>query len=304
MIRAGLLALVLAGPAGAEDLCPAVWGRVTEALSGLAALSGEARQDGDWCVIDRVILDLEGQYVPDWHMDRLRLRGGALGWLVQGTAAPDSLEIGMEGLRLVFQTGRPQLDWLYAAQARANKIEVEASLAWDAGTKVLRLEGLSIDFPGDDLVELSAAARGVDLSSTGAMQMSLSGFALTEADLSVTTHGLFEAWMLMPLGPFVLPEEGDMDAAVKKAQADAIFAVAGLPEAFLPAASKAALAALIGDLPNPAGQLTVALRSEAGIGPARMAPWAMNGVPETLAEAAGALEGVTVEVGWTPEDDR
>jgi hypothetical protein len=304
VIRAGILALLLAGPAGAEGLCPAAWAQVSAALGGFVEVRGQPGQNGDWCVVDGVVLDLDGQYLPDWHMDRLRFRGAALGWLVEGNGAPESLEIGVEGLRLVIQTGNAQLDWLYAAQARANTIRAEAALAWDPGAKVLRLEGLSIDFPGENLVEISAVAEGVDLSTPGAMQMSLTGFALTEVDLRVVTHGLFEGWVLMPLGSFILPPEGDMDAAALAIQRDLVATVASLPKDSFSPASKDALLALIGDLPNPAGELTVALRAEAGLGPARFAPWAMTGVPETLAEAAGVLEGVTVDVGWTHADVR
>jgi hypothetical protein len=302
VIRAGLLALILTGPAGAEGLCPAAWDRVVAAFGPVGAVRGQVGQDGDWCVVDGLVLDLEGPYLPDWHADRLRFRGSALGWLVEGAGSPDSLEIGVEGLRLVVQTGNAQLDWLYAAQARANTIRAQATLGWDPAEKVLRLEGLSIDFPGDNLVDLSAVVRGVDLSSTGAMQMSLTGFAVTEADLAVTMHGLFEGWLLMPLGSALLPVEGDMDVAAEGVRADLLAGVAALPETVVPPDGKAALRALILDLPNPAGDLTVSLRSEAGIGPARLAPWVMTAGSGTSAGAATVLEGATVDVGWTPAE--
>lgn len=305
MIRAFGLALLLAGPAGAEDqaLCATVWAKVTQGLSQVAPVSAErVTQEGDWCVVEAPVLDLQGQYLPDWHMDRLRFRGAALGWIADGSTLPVGLEVGIEGLRLVVQTGNPQMDWLFAAQARPNAIRAAASLAWDPVGKVLRLEGLSLDFPGENLVELSAVLTGVDLSSTGAMQMSATSFAVTEADLAVTTHGLFEGYVLMTMGPSLLPYEGDMDAAAEAIRADLLAGVGALPEASFSAASKAALRALVGELPNPSGDLTVALRSEAGIGPARLGGYAMTGVPGTMAEAAPLLEGVTVDVGWTHAD--
>lgn len=302
MIRAGVLALLLAGPAAAEGLCDAAWEKVLAGLTSFGTVSGTVGQEGDWCIVHGVILDLDGQYLPDWHMDRLRFRGAALGWLVEGAGAPDGLEIGVEGLRLVVQTGNPQMDWLFAAQARPNAIRAETSLSWDAAARELRLEGLSIDFPGENLVELSAVAAGVDLSSTGAAQMSATSFALTEFDARITTHGLFEWYVLMALGPSMLPYEGDMDAAAEGLRAEMRAAVADLPGTSFPDASKAALGALIEELPNPSGDLTVSLRSEAGFGPSRLMPWAMTGVPRTVSEAAGVLDGVTVEVGWTHAD--
>lgn len=308
MIRPALLTVLLAGPAGAEGLvgqalCAAAWGKV----SGLVGTLGEVTaagvtQDGDWCVAETPVVDIYGQYVPDWHLDRLRFRGAALGWIAEGAGQPEGLEIAVEGLRLVVQTGNPQMDWLFAAQARPNGIDGEASLAWDPVAKVLRLEGLSLDFPGDNLVQASVTVTGVDLSSSGAMEMSLASFALTELDARITTHGLFEWYALLSLGPVLMPTEGDMDAAAEGIRADLLAGVGDLPGTSFPEASKVALRALIGELPNPAGELTLVLRAEPGIGPVRPGGPAVGGMPETVAEAAPLFQGVTVDIGWTHLD--
>jgi hypothetical protein len=308
VIRAGLLALVLAGPAGAEGLagdalCNAAWTKLAEGLGVLVSVSAASvGQDGDWCVAEALVLDMAGQYLPDWHVDRLRVRGAALGWIADGSTLPEGLEISVEGLRLIVQAGNPQMDWLLAAQARPNSINAEAALAWDPAAKVLRLEGLSIDFPGENLVEASAMVTGVDLSSRGAMQMSATGFALTEFDARITTHGLFEWYVLMPFGPTVLPYEGDMDAAVEAIRAEMLAGVAALPGTSVSEASKAALAALIGELPNPSGELELSLRAEPGVGPGRFGGYAVTGMPATLAEAGPLFQGVTLDVGWTHVD--
>jgi hypothetical protein len=308
VIRAGLLALVLVGPAGAEGLvgealCPAAWAKIGEGIAGLGTVSaGSVAQEGDWCVVDAPTLDMVGQYVPDWHMDRLRMRGAALGWIADGSTLPEGLEIAIEGLRLVVQTGNAQMDWLLAAQSRPNAIEAELSLAWDPEARVLRLEGLSVDFPGENLVQASATVTGVDLSSTGAMQMSATSFALTEFDARVTMHGLFEWYALMALGPTLLPQEGDIEVAAEELRAEMRAAVDRLPKTFMGPDSKAALGALIGELPNPSGDLALSLRSDPGIGPARVAGYAVTGVPATMAEAAPLLHGVELDVGWTHAD--
>ncbi len=304
MIRAGLVAVLLAGPAGAEGLagqalCAAVWGQVADGLSGFATVTAlRVAQEGDWCVAEAPVLDLEGQYVPDWHMDELRFRGAALGWIADGSTLPEGLEVAVAGLRLVVQTGNPQMDWLFAAQSRPNRIDADVTLAWDPVAKVLRLESFSVDFPGENMVQASAVLTGVDLSSTGAAQMSATSFALTEADFAVTMHGLFEWYALMPFGTMVLPQDGDINAAADQIRADLLRVVGDLPETSFPVDSKAALAALVAELPNPSGDLTVELRAEPGIGPARAAGYALNGVPRSVAEAAPLFQGVTVDVGW------
>jgi hypothetical protein len=306
MIRAGVLVLALAVPAGAEGLagqalCEAAWAKASAGLATVGDLTSTGVvQEGDWCVVESPVLDLQRQFVPDWHLDRLKVRGAALGWIVDGSTLPEGLEIVAEGLRLVVQTGNPRMDWLIAAQSRPNRIDAKAALAWNPAGRVLQLETLSLDFPGENLIEARATLTGVDLSSTGAAQMSATSFALTAFDAQITTHGLFEGYLLMALGPVVLPSEGDMDAAFAGMQAEAKAFVADLPGSSFPDATKAAVSALIEDLPNPAGELTVGLRAEPGIGPVRLAPWVMTGVPDTLAEAAGVLEGVTVDVGWNP----
>lgn len=308
MIRTAALALLLAGPAGAEGLagqalCAAVWGKLTGLVGdwGDTTATG-VTQEGDWCVVEVPVVDLHGQYIPDWHMDRLRFRGSALGWIADGTGLPEGLEIAVEGLRFVVQTGDAQMDWLFAAQSRPNTLHAEAALAWDAGEKVLRLEGLSIDFPGENMVAGSAVLAGVDLSSVGGMQMSATSFALREADVRVTMHGLFEWYALMALGPVLLPPEGDMDAAAEDLRAGLVAGVADLPEDSVSTASKDALKALIAELPNPSGEVTVSLRADPGIGPARAAGYALNGVPQSVAEAAPLFQGVMVDVGWTHDD--
>lgn len=304
MIRAGALLVLLAGPVAAETgLCETAWARVAEGLGGFGTVTATGvAQEGDWCVVLAPVLDVDGQYVPDWRMDRLRFRGAALGWIADGSSMPEGLEIAVEGLRLAVQTGNAQVDWLLAAQARPNGIDAEAALAWDPVAKVLRLERLSLDFPGENRVEASAVVTGVDLSSTGAMQMSLASFALTEAELRVQTHGLFEGYALMALGSALLPPEGDMDAAAEGLRAEVLAAISDLPGTSFSDASKAALRVLVGELPNPAGDLAVAVKAEPGIGPVRFGGYAVTGVPATVAAAAPVFEGVKVDVGWTHAD--
>jgi hypothetical protein len=297
---------VLAGPVAADD-CAAFWTALTQAGGTSTLISGQvAAPEGDWCVFEDVVLAVPG---PAWHADQLRLKGGFVPWLTgllasgsAGGIQPDRLEAEVKGLRLVVQTGDAQMDWLFAAQARSNTIGGNMALAWDASGRALSIEALRIDFPGENLVEVSGKAVGVDLSSDGAMQMSLTSFAVTEADLKAQTHGLFEWYLLMAFGPVFLPRDGDMDAAAASVRNMATGGVAALPDSTFPEATKAALTALIAELPNPSGTLTVSIRSETGLGPTRLMGYAMQGVPATVADTAPLFEGVAVDIGWTHED--
>ena len=52
MIRVGLVALLLASPAGAEGLCAAAWEKVSAGLASFGTVGGTVGQDGDWCVVE------------------------------------------------------------------------------------------------------------------------------------------------------------------------------------------------------------------------------------------------------------
>ena len=305
-MRALLLAagLGLAAPVQAQDVCAAVWDRLVSGVSLVAPVTGTMRAEGADCLAEAVEIGIPGSLLPVAVIERLRLSGGALGWIAGNSAAPDRLEITVEGLSFQLRTGMADMDYVYAAQARANPIRVTAALEWQAGAKRLLLDRLDVDLPGDNATTLTAVVERVDLSSKAAMQMSLTGAALHSADLTVRTHGLFETYLLPVLGNGLLPHEGDVEAEVARLKAQATEIVLGLPEAQFPGGTRAALAALIAELPNPAGTLTLAFRADPGFGAARFAGYAGKPLPATLAEAAPLLDGVTVEIGWTHEDDR
>lgn len=308
MSRLALLLIAgLAAPAGAEEAgpCRSLWDRLSAALSESFPVSGTVTADAQGCVVADVRLDYPGDYTPDWVADELRLSGGALGWLAGDAAAvPDRLEVLVRGLRFELRSGMALTDYVFAAQARANTIDADLALAWDPAARMLAIERLAVDFPGQNELHLTAQVTGLDLSSPGAAQMSLASAALREADLVVRTHGLFEGLLLNALATALLPLEGNMEAEVAALKAQATAAVAALPEASFPGESRAALAALIAELPNPKGRLTLAFRADPGLGATRFAGYAPGGAPDTLEAAAPLLDGVTVEIGWSHEDDR
>lgn len=294
--------MIIAGAARAETVSEAACAAAFDALTGPEAVFPVAGTlagvTAEGCVIRDLVLDMGGEFAPDWHVRELRLRGSALGWLAGEAPAPETLEVEVRGLRFEVSTGNSQMDYLLAAQARAAPTSVDLALSWDPAAKVLVLSRLEIDFPGDNAVSLTGRVAQVDLSSMGAAQMSAASFALTEVELGVTSHGLFEHYVLMSLGPSLLPPGGDMDAAMTGLQAEAIAALADLPEATFSPVTKAALAELIGEMPNPGGRLDMAFRADPGFGPARFAGYAMTGVPQDVAGFEPLFDGVTINLDW------
>ena len=307
MIRGACAALALAaGPLAAQDLpgqslCQTVWDRLVALTAPVLVLTGDVTPSAmEGCLFTRVRADAPGPYVPDWHLEALHLTGD-LPVLGEG-AMPERLVVRVSDLRPVFETGNPRVDYILAVQARVQSIQGDLDLAWDRAARELRLARLDIDFPGENRVTVTARATGVDLSGAGAAQMSLASAALVEADLMVRTHGLFEAYLLNLVADRLLPEDGDMEAAMAAVVAEASAAVLTLPEATFPGDSRAALVALLGELPNPAGTLAVTFRAEPGFGAARFAGFAVTGLPDTVAAAAPVLDGVTVRIEWTHEE--
>lgn len=302
---------LLAGHAQAEPVCPQFWAGMAALPIDAVGIRATPTGDADGCEATEVVVDLPGEYVPDWHAERVRLKGSALPWLTaligSGSSEglrPERLEVEVEGLRPVVATGNPQMDYLLAAQARANTIDGRLVLDWDAAARRLAVTALEADFPGDNLLRFSAGIDGVDLTDAAAMQMSVSGFALREASLEVRTHGLFEWYFLMSLGPSILPYDGDIEAAAAALRSEATAAVMALPEPVFDRSDKDALAALIAELPNPSGTLTLDFQARDGFGPARFMGYANEGLPDTLAAAAPLLDGVKVTIGWMHEESR
>jgi hypothetical protein len=159
-----------------------------------------------------------------------------------------------------------------------------------------------VDFPGDNAVSLTARIDGVDASSLGALETSAGSMAVTALDARVTTHGLFEGYLLMPLGNLLLAGAQDPGAELGRLVALGQGLADSLPDPPLDAPSRAALKALLGDLPHPSGTVALSLTADPGIGPARFAPVIGTGLPDFPSGLAPLLDGVRVTATYTRSD--
>ena len=300
-MRALLLGLaLLPGAAAAQDACVGVWERLVAATEG--ALAGEPRPGADgWC--QAWDLRLGGaDAVVAYGADSLRWRGEGLDRVAAGTGWPTALEVEVEGLRPVQRTGSATLDWLLAVQNAPWGIDGRLAAEWDAPARTLRVAELSADFPGRSALRAGATLAGVDLSTPGAAQTSLGSAALTALEAEVVADGLFESYLLLPLGELVLGDASDPRAAFKAAQGRAIEEAARLPASIFAGDTPAELAELVRDLPHPLGTLRLSLAAPggAGLGAPRFARFALSGVPQAPEELWPALEGLAIAADWTP----
>lgn len=300
------LALLAASPAQAEVNrdCQALLDRMVVQIKGPTLSARYSGSEGDWCVYRNLRLATPDQN-PDFAADTLRLRANAPLWAVMmgEPASGDSFDaaVKIEGLRFFAKTGMANFDYLFQLQSVSNRTSVDLALNWDASAKELRLTQLEMDFPGDNALSATARIGNVDLASNGAAQMAVTGFAVQEATLNITSNGLFESVLLMPLGMMLLPQEGDMIAAAEALRAQGLAGVAALPDAAFSADTKAALSQLIDQMPNPAGTLALEFQANGGFGPARLTFYALFGMPSTMAQAAPLFEGITLDATWTPQ---
>ncbi|MEL6532939.1 MAG: hypothetical protein AAFQ06_07855, partial [Pseudomonadota bacterium] len=195
--------------------------------------------------------------------DNMRLTAEALRFRYEGPlefsepSYADLVEIELTGLRFAVRTGfSPDMDYVFAAQARAREgIDAMLSVAYDAGR--VTLDPLRIDFPGENAIEARLALT--DLSDDPFQ--ALDG-RLERLELSIQSHGLFEEFALFPLATMLLSDQDDPEAEVAQLKDEGRAALASLP---LTDATVAALTALIDDMPNPAGTLSLILAPEGGV---------------------------------------
>ncbi len=305
------LAIMLAGPALAETAderldrqCRMSWQQAT-ALGDVLPLRGTyAGLDGDWCLFRDVAFSTH-RSSPDVHIAEMRLRGDALGFFMLGEVSGSAglqIQARLSGLRMVPQRDLPDLDYLYLMQTLAWGISAEVALDWDQQSGILTLSKFDLNFPGDNAVSMTAKVANVDLSTGATQQMSASAFAVTEASLDVTSKGLFESYLLIPLGALLLPTEGDMAAEVDRLRGVAVARLGDVPEASVSPSSKDAIGRLIQELPNPSGVLGMKFKANAGFGPARFLSAALFGKPAWAQGTAVLFDGVKLDVTWAHED--
>ncbi|WP_225030290.1 hypothetical protein [Xinfangfangia pollutisoli] len=300
---AAALASALALPAAAEPDCGAVWGALAAELPTGISLSGRpsGSQDG-FCVLGGVEISFGAQATSLFVADRLMLKGPALEALLGADVAPSALEGRIDGLRVLVRTGYASFDYAALAQSRLARTSASLLMTWDEKARLLRLDRMHVDLPGNNAIYMAGEMTGVDLGSRAAIQTSAASFALTRLDLDARLHGLFEWYLLPALAGALLPADGDAEAAAQALKSEAKAFLAALPEPAFPAATRDAAARIVDELPNPSGRVKLAFRAPDGFGPVRFARYALTGLPRSLAEAGPLFQGITLDLTWTHED--
>jgi hypothetical protein len=303
-----LALLLLTSPAMAQDLTVADCAGVLTALQPTIALMDlpvtlpeVTLQDG-WCRIDGAQIAPDNDYQPNWTADLIRFRGDGLAAVSAGKP-PATLEVQVRHARLRVKTGEARMDYLMGLQMARSWINMDFAAQYDAKARVLKLDRLNIDFPGNNAFGLTAQVDRIDLNSMGGMQLSVGGAGLTALGITVTSNGLFETYFVMPIGAALLPEVPetiDHAAYIAALVTDIRATVAGLPGTLIDAPSKAALDTLLAEMPHPWGTLTLNATAPAGFGTPRFMGFAMQGVPYTMQDWLPVFNGVAITATYAP----
>lgn len=303
MIRFAVLlpAIFAALPAMAEmteESCRKSW---DEAVA-LADLTAPEVERGPYLAEDG-FCRIEGGSAGDKYS---RLTVSALSWQIDGGEElaqgrlPDAVRIRFADVRMEpWIPNNPVMAYLVKIQTRASDgVAGTASYSWSSDTNELMVDA-DIDFPGDNRLVLHQRSRGLYLPNLLKSDMAAVTMRLYELSAEIETNGLFEAYLVMPLGMALLDERYDPEEQLERLKEQAKDMFAKLPDQVVPAASRQALAAMVTTMPNPKGTLTLDFTAENGLGMAEIVP-ITQAKPDDPAAALGRLKGVALHAGWEP----
>lgn len=248
-------ALVLAAPLAA-DPCDIGLGLIETADLFDRFDYDSATRDGDTCTLT----------VTEALMGNIVYRATEARWTLTGADALatggflSAAELTLTDLRFHAEIGDPSYDYVTRIQSDAAvPIQADMSLAYDAG--ILTLNRFFIDFPDENAFEMSFTLSGVDpIALAAGAPDDLTFDAL---NMTLTSHGLFEAYALYPLSEALIPFDAtDIPAEITRIKAEALAALADQP---VTDSGSAALASLIDDMPRPRGTLGITLITDDGL---------------------------------------
>lgn len=302
-IAALAVALGLAAPVWADETgCEAQLATIVRLVGKVAGY--QANWEGipeeitpGVCVVEAPVW--RGRSYFTLKAERISWSGENLDRMATEGLPPTAVALDIAGFRVVPEIGDPVMTYLMEMQGRGEAVDISLRAGWDAAERVLRIERAEIDFPGGDYIRFSADAEGVDLTDMAAIQMSAGSFGITRTLWEIRSFGLFENLLLLPVGMNLLVGADDPAAKVAEMKETARREIAAIPDAIVPARSRAALIALVDDMPNPAGTLRIEMNAEPGLGVARAMPLAMSGSGLTsLDDIWAVMDGVRYDITY------
>lgn len=301
-LGAALLPAPLWADMSAEQ-CQQGWQQAAAIMAGdpMDGMSFGISPDG-WCeaLVPRFALN---DY-QDIGIAALRWRAEGIDRLIEQGLPPLSLEVEIDDLRFITKTGDPVSDYAMDLMMRPYTTDASLSVHWDADALAVLVDRADIILPGTNSISLTGRIDRVDLSDLAALQTSAGRAGIGALSLSIVSNGMFETYGAVPLAGALLDGDSDVpfgDQVIAHIALAKAF-LSEVPEDILPEDSRAALAALLDEMPTPAGQLDLTVAADPPLGPARFLTlgWGDN---RGVGAFFDALDGVALSAVWTPTEE-
>lgn len=276
--------------------CEAMLGFVANNLG--SETGGDVVAEQGSCVVTGFATDAVDAQRIMLTADRIVLSATGAEPLLAGRAPLEAVRLQVSGIRIQPYTGFAEMDYLFSIQQVRNVIDADVSVSWDPETGLLEMDMFEVRFPYDQRLFASFVAENADLSSFAALEASLMQLEMTDMRLEATTYGLFEAYAAPVLINGLLAGSDDPEAEMQRIKAQGIAALQALPEDLWTEGSRAALEALVQDMPMPNGSIALQVTAEPGIGMGRAAPFALLGAPESVEDLRPVLGGITIDATY------
>lgn len=241
-------------------------------------------------------------------VDRAVLRVDSIRWLVpglslafDGRAVPRMVEFEIENGRYIPSIDDPVMDYLFDVQSKRAGIDAFFRAYWDEPNDTIWLENLRANFPGENSVLVSAEIGNVDLRTPETAAQSLSQFGLKNLKLGIESKGLFETYFIFTLGQALLDGSTDPEADIAHMIAQSLAIIQTLPNATFDHETRANLARLVTDMPNPYGTIQLELNAIDGLGPSPFIDLWENEPHTSSNDIWSILSGTEIDIRYDQE---
>jgi hypothetical protein len=195
-----------------------------------------------------------------------------------------------------FTIADPVYNYLLTAQSAAYPNDFAMRYTWDQQTRLLDFT-MSLKLAhGWGRNRLAGTIDGVDLSSLDAVISSTDVVGVSKLEGDLDLKALWDRYLMMIVGNFVLSGSDDPARTVKEMKAQAHDVIATLPTAIFADNTLPSLAAMVDDLPNLKGQLVFSLNATPAISSLRLVPMANE--PFGTDAFWSLLDGVNLEIDY------
>jgi hypothetical protein len=266
-------------------------------LDAAPAVAGPT--DG-WCALDGAEFGWPGAPIQR-RIARIAWRAPGLAAAVDGGPPPLWMDLRLGGITQRFVTGDARIDYQLDVQSRVPGTAIDADLALrlDPGAGLLVMDRLRIALPMGNGVDLQARVETAPWPAATPWSQAIDGpeaLRVTRLDLALDLRGLFEFYILPALLDRMAPDE--VVGVIAGLKADLTAAQATADPTGLAPETRAALARLLADLPNPHGRLILTLRSDRGLDGAALMALDLTRPDAALRQILALFDGAAVTMTY------